>query len=68
MKDSIILNGKDHPVELPCTLAALLARLGMDGRPVVIEQNGVAVSPDRFSETAVRAGDRLEIISIVAGG
>lgn len=68
MKDSIILNGEAQPVELPCTLATLLARLGMSGRPVVIEQNGNAVAPDRFPETAVCAGDRLEIISIVAGG
>lgn len=68
MTDTIILNGEEHPVELPCTLEALLMRLGMDGRPVVIEQNGTAVAPGHFSETAVRAGDRLEIISIVAGG
>lgn len=68
MKDSIILNGEEHSVELPCTLATLLTRLGLDGRPVVIEQNGSAVAPDSFPETAVRAGDRLEIISIVAGG
>ncbi len=68
MNDFILVNGESSPVALPCTLAVLLARLGMDGRPVVIEQNGVAVAPARFAETPVQAGDRLEIISIVAGG
>jgi thiamine biosynthesis protein ThiS len=34
----------------------------------VVEQNGEAVSPSTFADRTVRAGDRLEIVRIVAGG
>jgi thiamine biosynthesis protein ThiS len=35
---------------------------------VVVEHNGEAVAPSEFAERPLRAGDRLEIVRIVAGG
>ena len=37
-------------------------------RSVVVEHNGEAVAPSEFPQRQVRAGDRLEIVKIVAGG
>ena len=35
---------------------------------VVVEHNGEAVAPSEFSQRRLNAGDRLEIVKIVAGG
>lgn len=37
-------------------------------RSVVVEHNGEAVAPSEFSKRQLHAGDRLEIVKIVAGG
>jgi len=34
----------------------------------VVEHNGEAVAPSEFSHRRLNAGDRLEIVKIVAGG
>jgi thiamine biosynthesis protein ThiS len=34
----------------------------------VVEHNGEAVAPSEFAHRPLRAGDRLEIVKIVAGG
>lgn len=65
---SIVANGREIEVAVPCTLDHLLAALALPARSVVVEQNGEAVAPSEFSRREVRAGDRLEIVRIVAGG
>ncbi|HSA03407.1 MAG TPA: sulfur carrier protein ThiS, partial [Candidatus Paceibacterota bacterium] len=37
-------------------------------RCVVVEHNGEAVAPSDFAQRQVKAGDRLEIVRVVAGG
>ena len=34
----------------------------------VVEHNGEAVAPSEFAQRQLQAGDRLEIVKIVAGG
>ncbi len=65
---TVIANG--HPVvaELPATLEKFLVARGLLPRSVVVEHNGEAVTPSEFAAREVRAGDRLEIVRIVAGG
>ena len=41
---------------------------GLLPRSVVVEHNGEAVAPSEFSMRQLNAGDRLEIVKIVAGG
>jgi sulfur carrier protein len=45
----------------------LLAQ-GLRSRSVVVEHNGEAVAPSEFSQRRLVAGDKLEIVQIVAGG
>jgi thiamine biosynthesis protein ThiS len=69
MKEStVIANGRTVTAELPCSLEAFLLAQGLRTRSVVVEHNGEAIAPSEFSRREVRAGDRLEIVRIVAGG
>jgi thiamine biosynthesis protein ThiS len=66
--DSVIANGNSVAAELPCSLEKFLVTQNLMPRSVVVEHNGEAVAPSEFSQRQVRAGDRLEIVKIVAGG
>ncbi len=45
-----------------------LQQLDLPPRSVVVELNGEALTPSSFTEQQLQAGDRLEIVRIVAGG
>ena len=66
--DSVIANGDSVAAQLPCSLESFLVAQNLLPRSVVVEHNGEAVAPSEFSRRQVRAGDRLEIVKIVAGG
>lgn len=66
--DAIIANGRREEVRLPCSIEGFLVQHGMLPRSVVVEHNGEAVAPSEFGGRQLRAGDRLEIVRIVAGG
>lgn len=65
---SLQLNGKPHPLTSTVTLSGLLESLGLGGKPVVAELNGLPVLPRNFGTTHVQPGDQLEIITLAAGG
>jgi len=64
----IIANGKEILAGVPCTLDGFLVAQGLLPRSVVVEHNGEAVAPSEFGNRQLQAGDRLEIVKIVAGG
>jgi sulfur carrier protein len=64
----VIANGRPVAGPLPCSLEEFLAAQNLPPRSVVVEHNGEAVAPSEFASRQVRAGDRLEIVRIVAGG
>lgn len=66
--NSIIANGKPVEAALPCSLEEFLVAQKLLPRSVVVEHNGEAVAPSEFSGRKLHAGDRLEIVKIVAGG
>ena len=69
MKQSaIIANGLEVEAGLPCNLETFLVAQGLLPRSVVVEHNGEAVAPSEFAGCQLQAGDRLEIVKIVAGG
>ncbi|MBU6401069.1 MAG: sulfur carrier protein ThiS [Verrucomicrobia bacterium] len=65
---TVIANGRETPVKLPCTLEQFLVAQQLLPRSVVVEHNGQAVAPSEFKHRPLAAGDRLEIVRIVAGG
>ncbi|MCU0771994.1 MAG: sulfur carrier protein ThiS [Verrucomicrobia bacterium] len=69
MKRAVIMaNGKPVDASVPCSLEAFLVAQGLRPRNVVVEHNGEAVAPSEFARRPLEAGDRLEIVKIVAGG
>jgi thiamine biosynthesis protein ThiS len=65
---TIIANGRQVETTLPCSVEQFLLSQKLLPRSVVVEHNGEAVAPSDFSQRQLRAGDRLEIVKVVAGG
>jgi sulfur carrier protein len=65
---TIIANAQEVRASLPCSIEAFLLAQKLLPRSVVVEHNGEAVAPSEFPQRQLRAGDRLEIVKIVAGG
>ena len=65
---SVTANGKEVTAELPQTIEQFLLAQKLLPRSVVVEHNGEAVAPSEFPMRILRAGDRLEIVRVVAGG
>jgi len=69
VKSAIVTaNGKPIEARLPCTIEVFLLAQNLLPRSVVVEHNGDAVAPSEFPKRQLKAGDRLEIVKIVAGG
>ena len=64
----VIANGKPIEAKLPCSIEEFLITQNLLPRSVVVEHNGEAVAPSEFSWRRLNAGDKLEIVKIVAGG
>lgn len=67
-QDFLTANGEEVKTQLPCTIEEFLERQKLLPRSVVVEHNGEAVAPSEFAGRMLKAGDRLEIVKIVAGG
>jgi thiamine biosynthesis protein ThiS len=65
---TVIANGQEVQAKVPCSLEEFLRGQNLLPRSVVVEHNGEAVAPSEFARRQVNAGDRLEIVKIVAGG
>lgn len=64
---NLIINGETQ-VSPAATLAALVEHLGMKPDRVAIELNREIVSRDKWPQTPLHDGDRLEIVHFVGGG
>jgi thiamine biosynthesis protein ThiS len=67
-QSSVIANGEKIETELPCSIEQFLIGQELLPKSVVVEHNGEAVAPSEFAGRQLKAGDRLEIVRIVAGG
>jgi len=71
MSLTLVLNGQSRTfAELPesAGLNHLIAALGLQGDRVAVEHNGEIVPRASWPETALAAGDRLEVVHFVGGG
>jgi len=64
----VIVNGAAHRLEQPLDVAALIARLELQGKRIAVERNGEIVPKSAHRTTQVADGDRLEIVVAVGGG
>jgi thiamine biosynthesis protein ThiS len=64
---NLIING-DNRASDAATLGLLVEELGMRPDRLAIELNREIVPRDRWPQTQLREGDRLEIVHFVGGG
>jgi sulfur carrier protein len=64
---NLTINGEQQSSSAQ-SLGALVEELGMKPDRVAIELNREIVSRDRWAQTPLRDGDRLEIVHFVGGG
>ena len=64
----ITVNGRTHEAADNATIAQLLEELGVQPQATVVQRNDDMVDRERFSDTALTAGDRLELVRLVGGG
>jgi thiazole synthase len=62
------VNGEEKTVEAPLTLATLITNMGLKPDRVAVELNREIAPRDRWGETQLNDGDRLEIVHFVGGG
>ena len=62
------INGEPRRVSVGLTVAGLIEQLGYAGKRVAVERNGEIVPKSQHAETALAAGDQLEIVVAVGGG
>jgi len=65
---TVYLNSEPHEVPEGLTLAGLLEWLKLPADRVAVERNLAIVPRDRWTETRMEAGDRLEVVHFVGGG
>ncbi|MEO6601370.1 MAG: sulfur carrier protein ThiS [Polyangiaceae bacterium] len=64
----ITVNGDAHDVPEGLTVRGLVERLGLTEGPVAVERNRCVVPRAEHPNTALAAGDVLEIVHFVGGG
>jgi sulfur carrier protein len=65
------INGQDRifpEAPAPFTIAALVESIGMKPDRVAVELNRSIVRRERWAETQLADGDRLELVHFVGGG
>jgi len=65
---TVYLNGEAQEVPEGLTLAGLLEWLKLPADRVAVERNMAIVPRDRWTETRMETGDRLEVVHFVGGG
>ncbi len=64
----LTVNGKPREAEESSTILRYLETLAIHPQGVAVELNGDIVKRDRYAETLLHSGDRLEIVRAVGGG
>ena len=64
----VAVNGEDVSVPTGSTLAELLKRLSLEGRPVAVEHNRRVVPKAEHGAVRLNHGDTVEIVTFVGGG
>lgn len=64
----ITVNGERRAVTAGASALDVVIQLGLDGRPVAVEVNGRVVPRRELAGCMLRAGDSVEIVTLVGGG
>jgi len=62
------INGRQRAFRSGMTIGDLLEDLGLRPLQVVVERNGEPLEREKFAQTVMANGDRIEIAHMVGGG
>jgi thiamine biosynthesis protein ThiS len=65
---TVVLNGTEREVREGTSVADLIRELDLAPEQVAVELNRELVRRARHEEIAIRAGDVLEVVTLVGGG
>ena len=65
---NVQINGTDHDVADAVTVAALIEQFAGSTRGTAVVLDGEVVPRSQWPDVAVRAGQRIELITAVQGG
>jgi sulfur carrier protein len=65
---TLTVNGARREAPDGCTVAALIARVGLQESATVVELNARIVERARYATTVLADGDVLELVRFVGGG
>lgn len=65
---NIVANGRPRTASDGATIEDFVHEMGLDTRFVIVEYNGEPLKRDRFGDTSLSDGDRIELVKAVAGG
>jgi sulfur carrier protein len=65
---SVKINGQTEQLPAGMTVATLLDRLGLTGKPLAVEINGEVVPRTEHAHRVIASGDHIEIVTLVGGG
>lgn len=65
---TVVVNGEERAIGSEASLLDLLGALELDPRTVVVELNREIVRRPALADTALRSGDRVELVHFVGGG
>ncbi len=64
----IVANGQPREVPAGTTLEGFIESLDLGSSRLAVERNGAIVPRESYSEVVLRAGDCLEVVTLVGGG
>lgn len=64
----IDLNGKAHPVMVPCSVLDLVTALGLHGKGVAVAVNRSIVPLNQWQRRLLEPEDSVEIVHAIGGG
>ncbi|MFQ5874967.1 MAG: sulfur carrier protein ThiS, partial [Dehalococcoidia bacterium] len=64
---TLTVNGKERQIDGPTNLVSFLEANKIEPRLIAIEYNGEIIKREEWAKTTIGAGDKLEIVHMVAG-
>ena len=65
---TLTVNGKQRELDGPVSLTSFLEANNIEPLLIAIEHNGEIIKRDKWDNITLNAGDKLEIVHMVAGG
>ena len=64
----VSLNGKPHTFDNISTLEHIIQQFCKNNKHIIAELNGAIITSKLWSQTPIKNGDIIELVSIVGGG